>query len=32
MNTSGARAVPNPVCVDCRENGSTIVKPEFWID
>lgn len=32
MNTGGARAVPNPVCVDCRESGGTIVKPEFWID
>ena len=32
MNASGARAVPSPVCVDCRESGGTIVKPEFWID
>jgi hypothetical protein len=32
VNTNGARAVPNPACVDCRENGGTIVKPEFWID
>lgn len=28
----GARAVPHPACIDCRENGGVIAKPDFWID
>jgi len=32
MNSGGQRAVPTPVCVDCRESGGTIEKPDFWID
>ncbi|MCD4731902.1 MAG: DUF4249 domain-containing protein, partial [Bacteroidales bacterium] len=32
MNASNRRAVPVPACVDCRERGGTIVKPDFWID
>lgn len=32
MNTNNVRAVPNPFCIDCRENGGSIVKPDFWID
>lgn len=29
---NGYRAVPNPLCIDCRWSGGTVVKPEFWID
>ncbi|MCF8364856.1 MAG: DUF4249 domain-containing protein [Bacteroidales bacterium] len=25
-------ALPNKWCMDCRENGGTIEKPDFWID
>lgn len=32
MNTYFSRAVPVQECVDCRENGGIIEKPEFWID
>lgn len=32
MNAYYSRAVPVQECVDCRENGGTIDKPEFWID
>ncbi|MBE0655911.1 MAG: DUF4249 domain-containing protein [Bacteroidales bacterium] len=32
VDLNQARAVPNPVCIDCRENGGTIVKPDFWED
>jgi len=32
MDASGNRAVPVPACVDCRESGGTLVKPEFWIE
>jgi len=28
----GARAVPHPACIDCRESAGVIVKPDFWID
>lgn len=26
----GARALPNQSCIDCRKNGGTITKPDFW--
>lgn len=29
---NGGRALTNQVCVDCREKGGNIQKPEFWID
>jgi len=32
MNANFARAVPVQECVDCREKGGTIEKPDFWID
>ncbi|MBN2174639.1 MAG: DUF4249 family protein, partial [Bacteroidales bacterium] len=32
VDGNGARAVPNVMCIDCRESGGTIVKPEFWTD
>lgn len=32
MDAGGSRARPNPDCLDCRENGGTTNKPEFWID
>lgn len=32
INAGGQRAVPTPACVDCRESGGTIEKPDFWID
>ena len=32
MNEYYGRAVPVQECVDCRESGGTIEKPEFWID
>jgi len=28
----GAPAIPAQECMDCRKNGGTIVKPDFWID
>ncbi|MCD4696581.1 MAG: DUF4249 domain-containing protein [Bacteroidales bacterium] len=28
----GRRAVPEKICVDCRERGGAIIKPDFWID
>lgn len=28
----GRRAVPHKDCVDCRERGGTITKPDFWTD
>ncbi|MCD4731083.1 MAG: DUF4249 domain-containing protein [Bacteroidales bacterium] len=32
MNANFARAVPVQSCLDCRKNGGTIEKPEFWVD
>ena len=32
MNAYYSRAVPVQECLDCRENGGAIDKPEFWID
>jgi len=29
---NGANAYPPQVCLDCREKGGTIEKPDFWID
>ena len=26
------RAVPGQPCADCRQNGGTIIKPDFWED
>ncbi len=28
----GGRAVTHPACIDCRESGGVIAKPDFWID
>ena len=30
--SGGAGALPPQECMDCRQSGGTIVKPEFWID
>ncbi|MBE0655910.1 MAG: DUF4249 family protein, partial [Bacteroidales bacterium] len=32
VDLAGTRAVPEPYCIDCREKGGTIVKPNFWED
>jgi len=32
MGLSYALALPNQKCIDCRLNGGTIVKPDFWED
>ena len=31
-NPDGVRALPPQGCMDCRERGGTIEKPDFWID
>lgn len=30
MDNNGSRAMPVQECMDCRLNGGTVVKPDFW--
>jgi len=32
ITLGGTPALPNQECMDCRKNGGTIEKPEFWTD
>jgi len=32
FDNNGASAYPSQECLDCREKGGTIEKPDFWID
>ena len=31
-NVNGRKALTNQKCVDCRKNGGTITKPDYWED